>query len=136
MPAWLTLGEMLARLHRELAAEGLQFADVAKAGTRVAEFAESPRWQALAEIQRQYLRTLDSLELWDVQTARLVAVKEKECRIEAEVVLIGMADMNRAMRQMLDQVESKVTSLVLAPSELADRFDSHGCLAPSGGKRR
>lgn len=130
MPAWLTLGEMLARLHRELAAEGLQFADVAKAGTRVAEFAESPRWQALAEIQRQYLRTLDSLELWDVQTARLVAVKEKECRIEAEVVLIGMADMNRAMRQMLDQVESKVTSLVLAPSELADRFDSHGCLAP------
>ena len=96
----------------------------------VAEFAESPRWQALAEIQRQYLRTLDSLELWDVQTVRLVAVKEKECRIEAEVVLIGMADMNRAMRQMLDQVESKVTSLVLAPSELADRFDSHGCLAP------
>ena len=46
-----------------------------------------------------------------------------------DIVLIGLADMNRSLRQMLDQVSSHVTALVLCPPELADRFDSYGCLA-------
>jgi len=43
-------------------------------------------------------------------------------------VLVGTVDLNRAQRQMLDQIAGRVTALVIAPRELADRFDEHGCL--------
>ena len=127
LAAWLALGEMLGRLHRELAADGLDFQDVANCGQRIEGFREQKRWQALAEIQRAYLRTLDGFELWDLQTARLFAVRQGECRTDAQIVLVGTVDMNRAQRLMLDQVADRVTALVFAPRELADRFDEHGC---------
>ena len=131
LPAWLALGETLGKLHRELAAEELNFADVAQRGSQIEGFREAARWHALAEIQAQYLRTLDRLELWDSQTARRVAIQRRECRTEAQIVLLGTADLNRSQRLMLDQVADRVTALVLAPAELADRFDEHGCIRPA-----
>jgi ATP-dependent helicase/nuclease subunit B len=129
--AWLSLGEMLARLHRELAAEAMDFSAVAQCGAELEGFREAPRWQALAEIQKRYLATLDRLGLWDLQTARLVAIRNGECRTEAQIVLLGTADLNRSQRMMLDQVAEHVTALVCAPEELAERFDEHGCLCPA-----
>ena len=128
--AWLALGDMLGRLHRELAADSLDFPMVAQCGSTIAGFREADRWQALAEIQKQYLATLDDLGLWDKQTARLVAIRQGECRTEDAIVLIGAADLNRAQKMMLDQVEDRVTALVFAPETLAARFDEHGCLRP------
>ena len=130
LTGWLALGEMLARLHRELAAEGQDFQDVADCGRRIEEFHEGPRWQTLAEIQKSYLRILDGLDLWDLQTARLFAIRNGQCHTDAQIVLVGTADMNRAQRLMLDQVADRVTALVFAPEELADRFDGHGCVRP------
>lgn len=130
LPAWLSLGEMLGRLHRELAAEAQNFADVAQCGSQLDGFRETARWQALAAIQQQYLGTLDGLGLWDLQTARLVAIRNAECHTEKQIVLVGAADLNRSQRLMLDQVADRVTALVFAPMELADRFDEHGCLRP------
>ena len=130
LAAWLSLGEMLAKLHRELAADGLDFASVADCGLRIEGFREQARWAALSEIQRGYLAILDSLGLWDLQTARLFAIREAECRTDAQVVLIGTVDLNNAQRLMLDQIADRVTSLIFAPEELADRFDDHGCLKP------
>lgn len=127
---WLSLGEMLGRLHRELAADGLDFADVAARCWQAGTAQETMRWRALVVIQRKYLETLDSLELWDLQTARLEAVKRKECHTEAEIFLVGTVDLNKTQRAMLDQVADRVTALVFAPEELADRFDEHGCLRP------
>ncbi len=85
--AWLSLGDMLGRLHRELAAEGLDFPTVAQHGSQIEGFQEVARWQALAEVQKQYLGTLDRLGLWDRQTARLVAIRDRECHLEAQIVL-------------------------------------------------
>ena len=82
-------------------------------------------------IQQNYLRILDSLQLWDRQTARLVAIEQRECHFDGQIVLLGMADMNQSLRDMLDQVADQVTALVFAPPEWADRFDLHGCLDPS-----
>src|SRR5512145_1993331 len=48
---WLELGELVRRIHVELAADRLDFDDVRKHGPRVAGFAEEPRWQALAAAQ-------------------------------------------------------------------------------------
>jgi inactivated superfamily I helicase len=128
--AWLALAEMLGRLHRELAAEAQDFAAVAACGLRLPGFREAPRWQALAQVQERYLRTLDEVNLWDPQTARLVAIRNAECTTAGEIVLVGTVDLNRAVRLMLDQVASRVTALVVAPEELAERFDDYGCLRP------
>lgn len=125
----LALGEMLARLHRELAGDGLDFRQVADCGANLDDFPEHARWLALSVVQRTYLDILDSLELWDLQTARLFAIDYHECHTDSDVILIGTADLNRAQRQILDQVADRVTSLVFAPESTSDRFDSHGCLA-------
>lgn len=126
----LSLGSLLAGLHRELAADALDFDSVASCGNRIPGFREQARWQALAEIQRLYLQTLDRLDLWDLQTARLFAIRHGECHTDARIVLVGLADLNRSQRLMLDQVSDQVTALVFAPSKLAQRFDQHGCLRP------
>ncbi len=130
LPGWLALAEMLARVHRELAADGFSFLDVESRGRQLAGFSESPRWKALGAVQRRYLAALDELGLWDVQTARLIAIRRQECRTEAEVVLAGTVDLNRVQRQLLDQVAARVTALVPAPAELSDRFDGYGCIRP------
>ena len=107
------LGSKLAGLHRELAADALDFDSVASCGNRIPGFREQARWQALAEIQRLYLQTLDRLDLWDLQTARLFAIRHGECHTDARIVLVGLADLNRSQRLMLDQVSDQVTALVL-----------------------
>lgn len=127
---WLELGEMLRRLHVELAADGLDFGDVLAGGDRIDGFAEHDRWQTMAGVQQRYLRRLDDLELWDIQTARLVAIRQREPQTDRNIVLVGMVDLNRAQRQLLGLVAEQVTALVFAPPALADHFDEHGCLVP------
>ena len=127
---WMALGELLWQQHRELAADGLDFADVARLGSELENFDETERWQVLRTVQTEYLGILDELSLWDVQTARLFAIEHGECRTDKAIVLVGTVDMSRAMRQMLDGVAGQVTALILAPSAWADRFDEHGCLDP------
>jgi len=130
LPAWLSLGEMLGRLHRELAAEAMDFDTVLACGQNVPGFAETPRWTALAAVQKSYLETLDRLGLWDLQTARLFATRQGECRTDSPIILLGTVDLNRLQREMLEAVADHVTSLVLAPPVMAERFDALGCLEP------
>lgn len=128
--AWLDLGRLLAQQHRELAADVLDFADVARLGVGVPGFQELDRWQFLSEIQDRYLALLDSLELWDLQTARRVAIQRHECHTDRQILLVATTDMNQTMRQMLDQVADRVTALIHAPKSLSHGFDQHGCLVP------
>ncbi len=127
---WFELGELLWRQHRELAAEGLDFSDVARAGGEVAGPGEAQRWQVLASVQRAYLDLLTGLNLWDRQTARRVAIKDQECRIDKDIVLVATADMNRSMQEMLAQVADRTVCLIHAPTDVADCFDGFGCLVP------
>lgn len=129
--AWWALGTLLWRQHRELAADGRHFADVARLGATLDGFAETDRWAALETVQASYLRTLDSLGLWDVQTARLVAIKQHEPCTDRELILLGTVDLNQATRQILDLVAEHVTVLIGAPADRADGFDAHGCLVPT-----
>jgi ATP-dependent helicase/nuclease subunit B len=130
-PRWWELGTLLWRQHRELAADGLDFGQVATAGRKLKGFAEMSRWQALACVQQDYLQRLDKLQLWDRQTARLYAIKHGECQIDRDVMLVGTVDLNQSLRQMLDQVRPQVTALVYADASQRDAFDDYGCLAPS-----
>ncbi len=127
---WMSLGGLLQRQHRELAADALNFAEVARRGREVASFQEFDRWKFLSTVQDRYLAILDQLELWDLQTARLFAIEHRECRTDKDIVLVATTDMNMATRRMLDQVADRVTALVHANESLTDRFDEHGCLVP------
>ena len=126
----MSLGGLLQRQHRELAADALNFAEVARRGREVASFQEFDRWKFLSTVQDRYLAILDQLELWDLQTARLFAIEHRECRTDKDIVLVATTDMNMATRRMLDQVADRVTALVHADESLTDRFDEHGCLVP------
>jgi inactivated superfamily I helicase len=131
LPAWLALGQMLSDLHRELSADALECAQVLSEATQCDGFNEARRWTLLSELERRYLHTLDELQVWDKQTARLFAIRHRECRTERRIVLIGLVDLNRAQRQMLDQVAAHVTALVFGPNDRrGELFDEHGCLRP------
>jgi ATP-dependent helicase/nuclease subunit B len=127
---WLELGELLSKQHRELAADGLNFADVSEKGVR----RESRRWSVLRAVQESYLRLLDDLALWDLQTARLFAVEHREfaaessLRASANIVLLGTVDMNIATRQVLEQIADRVSVLIHAPESEKGGFDKLGCL--------
>lgn len=127
---WLDLAQSVSQLHTELAADVLDFRDVARCGRELESFGEGQRWAALRHLQEEYLKTLDALQLWDVQTARLVAIEQRECRTERDIVVVAAVDMPRTLRQMLQQVAAQVTVLVHAPRAWADRFDAEGCLVP------
>jgi RecB family exonuclease len=128
---WQELGDVFRRLHTELAADGLDFEDARSAGPQLPNFVETDRWDALANLQQHYLRLLDRQSMWDKQTARLKAIEFGEITSDRDIVLLGAVDLNRTLRQMLDMVAGRVTAYVVAPAELADRFDAHGCLIPA-----
>ncbi len=125
---WLDAGRVFWRMYRELAAEGLSFADVAKITGAWAECPDVGRWNAMSQLQEGYWQILRDLQLWDQQSARLIAVRSNECRTDRDLVLVGTSDMNRTLRSMLRQVSDRVTSLVHATELWKDRFDELGVL--------
>lgn len=127
---WFELGRTFRRQHVELAADGIDFRDVAQRGAKLDGFHETERWQAMAAVQDRFHQLLDALDLWDKQTARLVAIDKREYKTDVDLIVVGTVDMNVATRQMLNQVAEHVTALIFAPSEWSDRFDEHGCLLP------
>jgi len=126
--SWLRLGQLLQRQHAELAAERLHFADIAAAGQQLDGFDETARWTAMSQVQQQYWKLLDDLQMWDQQTARLVAIERHECHSKQQVITIGTVDLPRTVRAMLDQIADQVTAYIPAPVNWADRFDAYGCL--------
>ncbi len=117
---------ILQRLHTRLASDILSFRSVEREIDKLSEFPETDRWNTLAEIQGHYYKILEEVDLWDQQAARSVAVRKEQCRTDKQIVLIGVADLNRSMRGMLEQVASHVTSIVFCDPNHADRFDSFG----------
>ncbi len=123
---WLGLGRLLQAAYRELAAAGLSFSDVVERTRGMHEFPDTVRWQAMAVMQEGYVRRLAAAGMCDRQTARLEAIRRRACACERDIVLVATADLNHAVRQMLDQVTERVTTLVHAPEEWADRFHTCG----------
>ncbi|HTU24270.1 MAG TPA: PD-(D/E)XK nuclease family protein, partial [Pirellulales bacterium] len=62
-------------------------------------------------------------------TARLYAIKHRECTSDRDIVLVAAVDLDRSQRAMLDQVADRVTALVFGPQEEMAEFDEHGCLS-------
>ncbi|HEX7449581.1 MAG TPA: PD-(D/E)XK nuclease family protein [Pirellulales bacterium] len=125
----LALAEVMEKLHEDLAGHGLRFAE-AVAGVERFDASEAARWRALAAVQSAYEARLAKLGLSDVQLTRLEAIRAATCRAEREIVLVGVADLPVAVARLLshEQVAERVTSLIYAPTDLAERFDRFGSL--------
>jgi len=134
--SWLALCESLRKQHNELAAEGMEFDEVHLKLVELGHSEEAERWKALRRIQAEYLVQMDDLKLWDRQAARLVAVQQNECRTDRDIILIGTVDMSRIIRQMLDQISDRVTTIIHAPESEADAFDEYGCVRPERWESR
>ena len=94
---------------------------------------EQARWDALEVIQKEYYAILDSANLWDRQAARSYVaagakIGQKRCDTNKRVVLIAVADLNRSISGMLEQIASSVTCMVVADESMADRFNDFGSL--------
>lgn len=125
--AWLELGKMLGKLHRELASDLTDFAYVA---SQISDEQELIRWQVLGSLQRMYLDQLHEAGLWDVQTARKFAIEHNEVHTDKEVIILGAVDLNRAQRAFLKAVSGNVTILIGAPKSYEAGFSDEGTLLP------
>lgn len=137
---WLPLATLVSKLHTRLANDIWSFSSVAREVQMVKGFLkeEASRWTALAAIQKRYYKILDEVDLWDRQAARnyaaagLMKVNEIRCETDKQIVLIGTADLNRSISEMLRQIltgdENQVRVLVAAPESLAHRFNKLGSL--------
>ncbi|MDB4614690.1 hypothetical protein OAH18_03265, partial [bacterium] len=135
-PGWMSLANQLIELHRNLLSDQLDFSSVVPSGQGLTGFdrAETRRWKVLDDVQKKYLEILDRELVWDLQTARKVAVEQDECQTSHDIILIGSVDLNKTMRSILSKVEDKVTALVHAPADHAHLFDDFGCLLPDEWK--
>lgn len=129
---WLTVADLLARAHDELAGECLTFADVADA---IADrnLMEEDRWRAAAAVQDAYARTLAHWHLQDPGLAAIDAVRTR-APARTEVILAGLVELGALPRRALATLP--VTALIIAPESERDAFDDLGCILPDAWAAR
>ncbi|MGQ9562296.1 MAG: PD-(D/E)XK nuclease family protein [Thermogutta sp.] len=127
----LALAQILFSFHRELFSAGYDCRAVLDAALKHdPHFPDRHRWEALIALEEYYQRILQGCGLWDIHFAQQEAVKNKECRTDKHILLVGLVDLPPVVRAMLRQLEEQVTVLVIAPANLRDHFDDLGCLIP------
>ena len=124
---WIELASLLAQLHRELSSDLTMFSDVIEL---LQDDSDSARWIVLAELQNRYLDILTKQGLWDIQTARRIAIQKNEVALadERDIVMLGTVDLNRTQRYFVDIIGSAVTVLIGAPPSWQAGFDNYGSL--------
>ncbi len=137
---WQPLATLISRLHTRLANDIWSFRSVAREVKKDPGFLkeEADRWDALNAMQQRYYTILHGVDLWDRQAARnyaaagLLKADEIRCQTDKQIVLIGAADLNRSVSEMVRQVATadptQVHVLVAAEPSMSDRFDQFGSL--------
>ncbi|HVS63739.1 MAG TPA: PD-(D/E)XK nuclease family protein [Thermoanaerobaculia bacterium] len=134
LTGWLELAAELERVEEELALGGLDV-DAARRrleATAVAagvEASEDARWEALETISRMTGTRLSEGGREGAQAFRLRAAAGGAERSGVEldgVVLVGMAELPRLFRGLLESADLPVTALVMAPEREAEAFGPWG----------
>lgn len=123
---WYRISKQIADLYSELSAERLSFLDVSKAFESAELFSDEARWNVLAELFPLYLAALKRSNLHCRHEWRERAFENSLYQGDAEVYLIGCADLNKLTRDLLDLLEVKVTALIYAEANAKDLFDEWG----------
>ncbi|MFK7767416.1 MAG: PD-(D/E)XK nuclease family protein [Mariniblastus sp.] len=137
---WQPLATLISKLHTRLASDIWSFSSVSREVKKVSGFLkeETARWDALDAIQQRYYSILHEVDLWDKQAARnyaaggLMKVGEIRCSTDKNILMVGAADLNRSVSEMIRQVATtnpaQVRVLIAAPESMAGRFDAFGSL--------
>ncbi len=137
---WRPMATLVANLHARLANDIWSFSSVSREVKNYKGFLkeEANRWDVLSDLQKRYYQILGEVELWDKQAARnfaaagLMKANEIRCQTDFDIVLVGTADINRSVAEMLKQVQAsnsqQVSILVAAPEVMAAAFDEIGSL--------
>lgn len=134
--AWVRLSELLRTLHGELATEGLSFKDALEFDFGSENDGERTRWEALSLAQEAYRAGLRDLGLEDPHDARWSALKAGKLREGCELVLVGVADPKGIVREVVNALGGRATSLVFAPEELREDFDEIGGVLTAAWRER
>ena len=129
--ALLSLGRHLSQIGSELGGAGLGFRDVAKVlGERFPNIAdlEVPRWEILDSLHRKTGRILKNHNLIDHTHLLISRALRGEIISGPRVVMAGVAEMPRIVRQFISRLPEAPTALVFAPEAERGGFEEPGIL--------
>ena len=131
--AWQQIAKTIATVHRELYGEGLAFSDMVDHCQRQGASHETLRWQELQLVQDAYFALLDQHKVWDLQSARVIALKNNELSVESSrrFVVAGCTDLSATFRGFLAAISNQTEFIVFSPQQFAHGFDDVGCLIPA-----
>jgi ATP-dependent helicase/nuclease subunit B len=138
--ALLGLGKNLSQIGSELGGAGLGFRDVAQVLAErfpnIADF-EVPRWEMLESLHRQAGQILKSHGLIDHTHLLVSRARRGEIIPGSRVVLAGVAEMPRIVREFIARMPDPPTALVFAPETEREGFEEPGVIqAEHWNKRR
>jgi ATP-dependent helicase/nuclease subunit B len=137
--AWTRRARAIHRAHVEVSGAGLTFGDVAERCREGLPYSDHERWEVLAEAQAAYESILEGLGTVDPGLARIRAVREGGPVAAADVWLVGIVDLPRAIQALLDAAAREpgaVRALIQAPESEAGAFDRYGCVLPALWRER
>ena len=127
----LGLGRHLNQIWSEIGGAGLHFRDVIRMlGERfphVADF-EIPRWEVLSALHRRAGEILASHGLMDETDFLLRRAHRGEIKTAQRVILVGVAEMPRVVREFLGRLAVPATALIFAPESECNGFEEPGIL--------
>jgi len=129
--ALLGLGKHLSQIWSELGGAGLGFRDVvqvlAERFPNIADF-EAPRWEVLESLHRQAGQILQSHGLIDHTNLLISRARRGEIVPGHRVVLVGVAEMPRIVREFIARLPESPTALVFAPETERAGFEEPGVI--------
>jgi ATP-dependent helicase/nuclease subunit B len=135
LSGWMALAGIVEKLHREVGAEGLDFRDVSREFREGLPYDDSSRWDTLAQVQNAYLAILKEAGFRDRDRDRRQALGENRLVSPGDIWMVGVVELPRVVRKMVEALPDSVRCLIHAPEEVGDRFDSLGCYVPEAWKR-
>jgi len=137
--ALLGLGRHLHKVWKDIGGAGLGFQDVIRVlGERfphIADF-EIPRWEVLEDLHRRAGKFLESHGLIDHTDLLIKRARVGELVAGKKVILIGVAEMPRVVREFLDRLPEPPVALIFAPESERAGFDAMGMLRPEHWEKR
>jgi hypothetical protein len=135
----LGLGRHLNQLWKELGGDGLGFRDVIKVlGERfpnIADF-EIPRWEVLESLHHKVGKILEGHGLQDPTDLLIGRARRGDLIPGYRVILVGVVEMPRVVRDFLVRLPEPPTSLVFAPETERDGFEEFGTVRASHWENR
>lgn len=152
---WFDLAVTLRRLHEDLAANHLSFADVVRdIRNDPASEGELDRWLALSSLYAAYLKRLAAAGRTDPAEEIREAILAGSCRVNSPILLVGTSDLSVSLTAMLLQAAANandrsdaaaefeanrdgkrtgplITTLIAADPDHHEMFDRFGTVVPA-----